>query len=287
MGVDASSLTSGLSGASLQIASFMEKNKAQFQAVGAALTAVGGTIVGGLTASVANFTTTGTELDNLHDKTGMTVDTLSKLSYAAGQTGADMSNLETSAKFMAKSITDVSGGSAAAQKALGDLGLNLKDLQSMSPDQQFMTIADALANVTDKTQQSALAQAVFGKSATDLLPMLAGGSAGLQDMFTKAQQLGVVMTGPEADAARTLSQAFGNVKESIKGLSENIGSTLAPILTSICDKITKVVEAVTNWMKAHPELSKNILILVGVVGVFAAVLGPILIALPMLAAALG
>jgi len=50
-----------------------------------------------------------------------------------------------------------------AAKAFQQLGLNITDLQKMSPDQQFMTIANALANVTDKTQQSALAQAVLGK----------------------------------------------------------------------------------------------------------------------------
>jgi len=51
------------------------------------------------------FTKTGTELEELHEKTGMSVDMLSKLNFVAGQTGTSLDSMQTATKAMAKNIS--------------------------------------------------------------------------------------------------------------------------------------------------------------------------------------
>ena len=278
-------VTMGLDDSSLQ--SSLKTLQGQMQNVGRLMTEIGVPITAAMTGAIYSFTSTGSAIEELSQKTGMSTETLSALKYAAEQTGGSIDDMATMTKSMDKAITDLSGKSSSAQTAIKDLGLNLKDLQAMTPDQQFTTLANAIANVQDPTQKAALSMAIFGKSGTDLLPMLADGSVGLQTMEDNAKKLGVVFDQTSADSAVKMSQAFDNVKESVKGLGDNIGSTLAPILTTLVDKIVTVVESITNWMKANPELSKVVLVVVAALGALLAVVGPLLLMLPTMAASMG
>ena len=273
LGLDSSGLQAGLTSAQSTITG-----------AGKAMTAIGTAITASLSGAIYSFTSTGASLEELSEKTGMSVTALSELSFAAQMTGADTSNLQTSIKGMQVAITDMSGKSANAQKAIAGIGLNLQDLQAMTPDQQFNAIADAIANVQDPTERTADAVAIFGKAGTNLLPMLANGAAGLQSLEAQAVATGDVMTQQGATSAVGFSQALTTLKSSAAGVAMTIGETLVPILTPLVNDIAKVVEKVTAWMQAHPELTKTILIVVGAVGALMVVLGPLLIALPMIAA---
>ena len=63
-------------------------------------------------------------------------------------------------------------GSAAADK-IGRLGLKVSDLQAMTPDQQFETIAKAIAKIQDPTERAGAAMEIFGKSGGKTLALFA------------------------------------------------------------------------------------------------------------------
>jgi len=245
--------------------------------VGIAVAAMGAAITGAMTLAIKSFVDTGVAVNVLASQTGMSVVTLQNWQNMMTAAGTNAGSLTMILRTMATSITDMSGNSGSAQKAIESLGLNLKQLQGMSPDQQFNTLTTAISKVTDPTQRLNDATNIFGRSGLALLPVLALGSAEIQkqsDFFSK----NVDMTNNEVIAAAKFKVAQTELTGSIKGVGESIVSTLMPVLEPLIKKITDIIVAIENWTKAHPQLTKTITEVVGVLGVAMVVIGGVAIA---------
>src|SRR5690606_5551309 len=135
------------------------------------LVAAGGAVIAPLLAAVQHFATAGDQVNKASDRTGVAVEALSELAYAADQSGANLETLEAGLRRMQASVLDAAKGSKSAQENLAMLGLTVEQLASLSPDQQFKLLADRLSRIEDPTLKAALAMKIFGKSGTQLLPL--------------------------------------------------------------------------------------------------------------------
>jgi len=274
LGINDSGLQTGLKN--------LQKN---MTAVGKEMTVIGTTITAAMGAAVYSFTKAGAAINDMSKKTGMSTETLSALKFAADSTGSSIEGLEIAVKLMSKGIGEgMLTGKGQFVDAMKAIGLSMDDLIGKNPDQQFMLIARALSNVHNPAMQADMALKIFGRSGTDMLPMLADGADGLDKLMQKAKDLGVVFSKDGAESAETLSRALASVKASVQGLANEIGSTLAPVITDAVANITNIIKSITDWAKAHPELAKNLTIITAGVGALLAQLGPLLITLPLLAA---
>ena len=132
-------------------------------------------------------------------RTGFSVEALGELKFAAEQSGAGLDTVEKAAKRMVSVIADADAGLKTSTDALDGLGLSVKDLKALSPEQQFDAIGLALAGIEDPSLKAALAQDAFGRAGTDLLPFFDEGADGMEELRQKAQDLGVVMSGEGRD----------------------------------------------------------------------------------------
>lgn len=247
--------------------------------VGKTLAAAGGAIIAPLVSSVKTFAATGDALDEMSQRTGISVEALSELGYAADFSGSSLNDVGTGIKFMQKNLIGAATGSKAAANALGDLGLSAKALESLSPEAQFATIAERLTQIQDPAQKAALAMQIFGRSGVNLLPMLQD----LPRLRKEAQSLGVVMSTADAKAAVSLADAMDRLWKVIKGLSMAIGAALAPTITAWADTIKNVLGSVLRWVKENQGLVRSIF----QIGVALTAAGTMLLALGMAVSFLG
>ncbi len=255
LGVDSKALARGLNAASRKLSAFgagVREIGTRFMGLGAAILAPMG-----LAAKV--MADMGSELVDMSQRTGVSVEALSALGFAAGQSGSDLATVETGIKKMQKGLTAAALGSESANEALGLLNLTLKDLDDLSPDEQFKLIADRLSKVEDPTVRAALAMEMFGRSGTALLPLFAGGAAGIAELEAQAKKLGLVMSTEDAQAAESFGDQIDALQMVLKKAVATIGSALVPVLSDVVKWITETVVSVSAWLKANKEL---------VVGVF-------------------
>lgn len=211
--------------------------------VGKWMMGLGTAAIAPFVAMAARFEHTGSALNDMSARTGMTTEALSELGYAAGQTGAEMEDVETAVRKMQKAIGDAAEGGEAGTKALSHLGLTIGELRGLSPDKQFELIASRLAAIKDPTQQAAAAMEIFGKTGTKLLPMISD----LKALRERAQELGLVMSGENAAAADALGDALNDLKKTILGAGNGIMASLAPALTQFVRAATNAVLQVKQW----------------------------------------
>ena len=180
----------------------------------AAFAAAAGAAVAG---AVYKFAAFGDELQKNSLRTGVAVEALSALNYAAGQSGASVEAVAKSFAGLARFTNDLRRGSATAVDAMQMMGLELDDLAGLSPEQSYRVLADAIAGIEDPLLQGAAAQQIFGRSGRELLPMLKGGSAEIDrpdplgDLDGDGCALGAVLIDQSHDAVTGQTEIRGHV----------------------------------------------------------------------------
>jgi hypothetical protein len=218
--------------------------------IGKAMGAVG---VGGLTglgAAVGVFERVGTALEELHQRTGASVESLSKLGYAARQTGVGGDALETGLRKMSRAIYEAGQGSGPAIDGLAKLGLSLGQLQNLSPDKQLGKIADAIDKLPVGDRAGAAFE-VLGRGAADMLPLLNRGSAGIDQMTRHAADMGLVVSGPAAQAAALLHERLSDLGDVAEAGAFKVGAALAPAIGKAIEALTNAGAAAGKWVDAH------------------------------------
>ena len=261
-----------------------QKFKVNWQAAGAAMTVAGGAIVGGLVASAKAAGDYGGQIFDATRKTGMSAESLTALKFAAEQSGVGFDMLQGAIARQARTANEAATGSKTAQEAYARLGVSVTDASGKMKDGNTLLLetADALKNIENPTQRSAMAMEVFGRSGAQMLPMLMEGSAGIADLEAKAKSLGLTMTDEMAKAADDAGDRMEAAQASIGMAWKNIGATVLPVVADVADKIAVVVGNVSRWAQDNPGLAKSLgTVALGVGAVMSAV-GPLLTALPAL-----
>jgi hypothetical protein len=237
--VDQSALVKGLRSASRQMQSF----GMGIAKIGGGMMAAGGAVLGPLLTMTKQFADAGSALFDMSGRTGVSVEKLQTLGYAAQMTGVDMAGLEGAIRKMQKNGFSVD---------------------------QMGAIADKLAAIEDPTKRAQAAMKIFGKTGTSMLPMLAGGAKGLAEFQATAERLGLVLSTKDAAAADTLGDAIDTLWGSFKGIRNQIGAALAPTLTKLATTLSENLVWAIEWVKANREtivtIAKVAAIVVGVGG---------------------
>jgi hypothetical protein len=223
-------------------------------AVGGGMSAASAAVLGPLAASVQVFAGSGDELSKMADRTGASVEALSELRHAAAQSDVEVSQLQTGLNRMSKIVGEAATGSDGAAEALAHLGLTAGELQSMSVDQQFETIADALAGIEDPAIRTMRAMDVFGKGGASLMPLMTTGAAGIRSLREEARKLGLQVSSSDAAAATLYGDTLANLWSVVKDVAFEVGAALAPALTALIKTVTPLVVGVADWISKNRQL---------------------------------
>ena len=194
-------------------------------------------VAGGLVGLIGrNFAKMGDEIGKMSKRTGVAVEELQGLTFAAEQSGASAESVEKAIRGMNRSILDGQDGMSTAVRNFEALGLSLLDFEGLSVEQRFKLVADALNQIEDESTRSALAMKIFGRSGSDLLPML-GSVEGLTKHF---KELGLALSSDEIAKAEELNDNLNIMRHQWMKLSAALGTTVLPVLNKVLDLLTQI-----------------------------------------------
>jgi hypothetical protein len=215
---------------------------------------LGGMVTAPLIGFAKVFASGSKELQTMSQRTGISVEALSELGYAASLCGLTLEDMEVAIKRMQKTIVGAAAGSETAAEALGQLGLTVEDLRGLSPDQQFKLIAERLSQIQRPAVRAALAMQIFGRQGTALLPMLLKGAAGIEAMQEEARKLGLTATRDGVAAGVALEESLTTLWKVLKKLGTTLGSAIAPLLTKWINSLIDIVVQGMKWIKQNKDL---------------------------------
>lgn len=219
------------------------------------------------------FVETGDQLNEMAEKTGITVDSLSALTFAANQSDTNIGSLSVGLKFLSQSLIGAGEDTGKAAAAFQTLGLNIDDLKNMGAEAAIGKIATSFQGLASENEKTALAMAIFGRSGTDLIPLLNKGEAGIEALKNKAKELGIVMGKDAAEGADALNDRMSQLKavtdanwqqafasalpeinkifdalDIVKGKTEENGGVLGEVLRDALSIVADIVDGLmTNY----------------------------------------
>ena len=189
----------------------------------------------GLAAMAKGAIDAADNMNDLSQKTGVSVESLSKFQQAANASGT---SIEGVGGAMIKLNKGLAAGTGPAADALKALGISATDASGKlkTTDAVMLEVADKFKAMPDGAGKTALALQLFGKAGADMIPLLNGGSKAITD-------LSATMTGAFAKGADSLNDKLAALQGKLLGLGVQIGTALMPMLNVIADLVMGLANA--------------------------------------------
>jgi len=181
------------------------------------------------------------ELDDLSQKIGSSVESLSKIQKVTKAFGVDFAgSVDPALVKLAKGLTTVDDKSSKTAKALAALGVSANTMSD--PSEVLIEVAKNLQRYEDGAAKAAVVSDLFGKSAADLLPFFndlaetvddfstvsadaVGQAAALQDKFgmlgVRTDEIFTAITVAALPAFSNLTDGFSDVLKAEDGLVDS------------------------------------------------------------------
>jgi phage-related protein len=218
-----------------------------------------GTSLYGLTAHYSKYSE---ELNLSSIRTGVAVDSLQKLQYAATITGISTDSLNTSLKFLNRSIA-VAGSNSVSEQAAAfrSMGISVRDANGNLRDANsvLLEMSTRFQKSNDAARNTATAMTIFGRSGTELIPFLKEGKSKIMELQDELERIGHVWTPEELQIGQAFDDSLDRVKVSIQGLASVIAINLFPVMKPVIDGMTKWIVGNKQWLAG--SIRENVILL--------------------------
>jgi hypothetical protein len=219
------------------------------------------------------------KLDNMSKQTGLNTTLLQQLKFVADQSGLSFEAIANASTMVQRKLMGVEQDTGNVAEAFKRLGVNARgsDGQLRSMNELFPELIRALQNMGNATERTMLASQIFGRGASDLLPILAMSATEFENAKNRASEFGLVLDTDALAAAGRMDAAMDDLKSRFVGITQQLAMSFMPILT---DSVIPALESAVKWVRGlvewfgdlNPETKKLIVTMLALT----AALGPLI-----------
>lgn len=169
--------------------------------------------------------------DEAHDmgiRMGLSASEVTAWSYAADRAGASVEVLSQGLITLQRNLGAAREGAGPAAEAFKKLKIDPREIQSA--DDALFHIADRLQTIDDEGERATLRLTLLGEAGPRLAELLGDGSQGIEDLLTRAERLGVVISDADADLSGDFLDSLSDLGEIGQGVGRRLGFALLPAL---------------------------------------------------------
>jgi hypothetical protein len=248
-------LVKGLSATNAKIKAWSEGLR-RFSLAGIGL---GAGAIAGLVAITNQAVETGSRLDDLSQRLGLSANYLSKLEYVAKLSGTELEVLAKGEVKLRNILADVNNLSKEQTATFKMLGLDAKKLAAIPMEERFLLVADALSKITDETQLTATVMELFGKSGVELIPIFRNGAKSVREMIEEGQRLGIFKTDAQVAAAAKLGDTFDQMKLAASNLVFTVGVQMIPVFEGLTSTIINCTGQLQNFVNENEDFVPSVM----------------------------
>ena len=196
------------------------------------------------------------DLITVSNKTGISVQQLQELQYAARFVDVEVETMTGSMNKLTRTMDDARDAmltgkineQAEAYQALGVEIVNADGTLRNNKD-VFYEVIDALGKVTNETERDSMAMTLFGKSATELNPLIKAGSAELNRLSKEAHAVGAVVGDDAVSALGQFDDNMQTLQASTQGLMNEALAALTPMINDLVNALKDNMPAIIEGIK--------------------------------------
>ena len=255
--------------------------------MGKKMMGVGVAITGSLTALTGSYVEHSSEIVKVSKMAGISTKEyqmwdkiLKSTGYSMEAANGDFAAMAERMAVTQQELTGLIDSESDLTQIVKELGLSVTDSNgNLKNTGQFMNeLMIATSKLENKTHQQAVMTALLSTTGEELLPHLENWEQKMKEM-----EKGNYVTDSQLKKVIEFKQKWNDLKLQFEGTRNAIGQALMPILQELMEKVSPVVEKLTNWINENPKLVEGILIVGGVVAGLGAIVTTLGIALSGLA----
>lgn len=236
----------------------------QFSASGAAAVTVVGGLVGALAKSTMDMSKTADDLLTLSTQTSLTTDQLQEFEYASELVDVSTDTLRGSLVKLTNNMQTAATGTGSAAEAFKKLHVKVSDSSGKLKDnyEVFLKTIDALGKMKNETERDALAMDIFGRSATDLNPLIEAGSGRLKELAEQAHEVGYVVDNETLQSFGELDDAMQKLDKKGDAVKRSFAEALLPIITAFAEALNAIPTPVLTAVISITSIATVVLLVV-------------------------
>ena len=211
------------------------------------------------------------DMNDMAQKTGVSVESLSKFQQAANASGTDIGGVEKALLKMNKGLGQLATeGKGPVADGLKAIGVSAKDASGnmLGTDEIMLRVAEKFKTMPDGAAKTSVAMQLFGKAGADMIPMLNGGRESIES-------LSATMTTKFAQGADAANDKMVELQSKLAAVGSKIGEALLPAFGAITDAVIATVEVFSRL----PAPVQQITGVVAVLAIGFAAVAPVISAL--------
>ena len=195
------------------------------------------------------------DLNTLASTTGLTTKQLQEFQYASDLIDVSVDTLAGALKKTTASMASAQKGTGATADAFKKLGVQVTNADGSlrNNNDVFNEAIKALGKVGNETERDALAMQIFGKSATELNPLIEGGIDALEQMSKQANDLGLILSQEALDGANAFNDQLdilkANGKSTFQVIGTEVATQLVPTIEAVNDYTMEMIKGITTSLK--------------------------------------
>lgn len=184
-------------------------------------------------------------------QTGISLETLQKLNYAAPLVDVDLQTMTSAMSKLTKEMGNMDKNGVKAGDAITKLGLTIYDSSGKlkSSEDMFWEIIYALGQIENPTERDALAMELFGKSAQELNPLIEASTKGIRELGEEAESMGVILSDEALATLGEYQNSLDRFNNVWAGFKNQLGANVSGLFQPFVDDATSAVAQVNNLLK--------------------------------------
>lgn len=207
------------------------------------------------------------EVGEAAEKLNITTEALSKLQFAAQQSGSSGDALANGLTRLNKVLGDAARGNEAAAALFDDLGVSIRNADGsvIRADEGFVRVAERLSAIGDGSKQASAAAGFFGRAlGAELLPTLRQGRGGLEEYGDQLERLGGVVSQKAADEAARFKDNLSQLTIAGQGVANGLAEAILPALDAFAENAATATRAGGGFAEIGRDLGEGLLTVAGV-----------------------
>jgi hypothetical protein len=228
--LDSTQFGSGIARMTTSIGAFSGIALGAFNRIGAGVVNMTQRVLTALPRMTVASIRAGDDLGDLATELGFTTEALSTLARVAGLAGIEIGGVQSMVGNMNNMLGEAQQGNEAAIKSFTDLGLSFERLSKQSPDDAFFDVLEAMRKLPNVARQTAASMDIFKKGGRQALRLM---GTDWEAERLNTGRLGLAGRGGDVAALGSASDTLDDLKNNLKGFSDQLAIKLAPAVTAV------------------------------------------------------
>ncbi|MDB6017663.1 MAG: hypothetical protein JWR19_2152 [Pedosphaera sp.] len=179
----------------------------------------------------------GSQMNVLKARIGASIPELMAIRKILAENGGAAEDVTMLIGHMQKSIEEATEKGGPLEKVFGDMNLSVEKLSTLSPGQQFRSIAEGIASIESPAKKTQLAMAIFGRTGGEVV----GAFSNIQKVTAAFESNGLF-----SQIITRNAEGFHEVEVNLNRLAMNGTKAMAGFLDQIIPEFTETFEKLGN-----------------------------------------